>query len=40
MDEKNRLLDKTLVVVASEFGRPPEFDGGGGRGHPAPVWLL
>jgi hypothetical protein len=31
--EKNRLLDKTLVVVASEFGRPPEFDGGGGRGH-------
>ncbi len=31
--EKNRLLDKTLIVVASEFGRPPEFDGGGGRGH-------
>jgi hypothetical protein len=31
--EKNRLLDKTLVVVASEFGRPPEFDAGGGRGH-------
>jgi arylsulfatase A-like enzyme len=21
------------VVVATEFGRPPEFDGGGGRGH-------
>ena len=31
--EKSKLLDKTLVVVASEFGRPPEFDGGGGRGH-------
>ena len=26
-------LDETLVVVATEFGRPPEFDGGGGRGH-------
>jgi len=31
--EKNKLLEKTLVVVASEFGRPPEFDAGGGRGH-------
>jgi hypothetical protein len=31
--EKHRLLDKTLVVVATEFGRPPEFDNGGGRGH-------
>lgn len=31
--EKNRLLDKTLVVVATEFGRPAGFDGGGGRGH-------
>ncbi|WP_171184837.1 DUF1501 domain-containing protein [Alienimonas chondri] len=27
------LLDKTLVVVATEFGRPAGFDGGGGRGH-------
>ena len=26
-------LDSTLVVVATEFGRPPEFDAGGGRGH-------
>jgi len=26
-------LDDTLIVVATEFGRPPEFDGGGGRGH-------
>jgi len=31
--EKQKLLDKTLIVVASEFGRPAQFDGGGGRGH-------
>ena len=31
--EKRNRLDKTLIVVATEFGRPPEFDGGGGRGH-------
>ena len=31
--EARRLLDKTLIVVSSEFGRPPEFDSGGGRGH-------
>jgi hypothetical protein len=31
----NALLDRTLVVVATEFGRPPEFDSGGGRGHHA-----
>ncbi len=31
--ERNKLLDKTLIVIATEFGRPPEFDGGGGRGH-------
>jgi hypothetical protein len=31
--EKTRLLDTTLVVIATEFGRPPEFDSGGGRGH-------
>ena len=27
------MLDKTLIVITSEFGRPPEFDSGGGRGH-------
>jgi uncharacterized protein (DUF1501 family) len=33
-DLKNKkLLDKTLIVVGTEFGRPPEFDGRGGRGH-------
>ena len=31
--EKHNRLDQTLIVVATEFGRPPEFDGGGGRGH-------
>lgn len=31
--EEKRLLDKTLVVIASEFGRPANFDAGGGRGH-------
>jgi hypothetical protein len=31
--EQHRRLDKTLVVIATEFGRPPEFDAGGGRGH-------
>jgi len=31
--EKHKMLDKTLIVVASEFGRPAKFDGGGGRGH-------
>ena len=31
--EKRKLLDKTLIVVNTEFGRPSKFDGGGGRGH-------
>ena len=31
--QAKRSLDKVLVVVATEFGRPPEFDGAGGRGH-------
>lgn len=31
--EEKKLLDKTVIVITSEFGRPPEFDGGGGRGH-------
>jgi len=33
--EESKLLDTTLVVIATEFGRPPEFDSGGGRGHHA-----
>ncbi|MEQ8790928.1 MAG: DUF1501 domain-containing protein [Pirellulaceae bacterium] len=31
--ESKRMLDKTLIVITTEFGRPPEFDSGGGRGH-------
>lgn len=31
--ERERMLDKTLVVIATEFGRPAGFDSGGGRGH-------
>lgn len=31
--QTQHLLDKTLIVVATEFGRPPEFDARGGRGH-------
>jgi Protein of unknown function (DUF1501) len=31
--EEKLLLDKTLIVITTEFGRPPEFDSGGGRGH-------
>jgi uncharacterized protein (DUF1501 family) len=35
IDDLDRIgrLDSTLVVVATEFGRPSEFDAGGGRGH-------
>lgn len=29
----NNLLDKTILVVSGEFGRPATFDNGGGRGH-------
>lgn len=31
--EAHQRLDQTLICVATEFGRPPTFDGGGGRGH-------
>ncbi|MCA8996938.1 MAG: DUF1501 domain-containing protein [Planctomycetaceae bacterium] len=31
--EAKRMLEKTLIVITTEFGRPPEFDSGGGRGH-------
>lgn len=31
--KEKRLLNRTLIVVTTEFGRPPEFDSGGGRGH-------
>jgi uncharacterized protein (DUF1501 family) len=38
--EKNNMLDRTLVVVATEFGRPAQFDGGGGRGHYAKAFSM
>ncbi|NND96851.1 MAG: DUF1501 domain-containing protein [Pirellulaceae bacterium] len=31
--ESKQMLDKTLIVINSEFGRPAQFDSGGGRGH-------
>ena len=31
--EEKHMLDKTLILITTEFGRPPEFDSGGGRGH-------
>ena len=31
--ERNKMLDTTLISISSEFGRPAEFDSGGGRGH-------
>ncbi|SVB81675.1 uncharacterized protein METZ01_LOCUS234529 [marine metagenome] len=38
--EKHSLLDKTLVAVGTEFGRPAGFDGGGGRGHHSKCFSL
>ena len=38
--EARKRLDKTLIVVATEFGRPPEFDAGGGRGHQGSAFTL
>jgi len=31
--EARGMLDRTLIIITTEFGRPPEFDSGGGRGH-------
>lgn len=31
--ESRKMLDKTLIIISSEFGRPAQFDSGGGRGH-------
>jgi len=38
--ERTGLLDKTLVAVGTEFGRPPEFDARGGRGHQAACFSM
>lgn len=34
------LLDKTLIVIGTEFGRPGGFDAGGGRGHHGDAFSL
>jgi hypothetical protein len=39
LESRNR-LDKTLIVVGTEFGRPASFDGGGGRGHQATTFSM
>ena len=31
--EQHHMLEKTLIVISGEFGRPGRFDNGGGRGH-------
>lgn len=38
--EEKKLLDKTLVVVGTEFGRPAAYDGRGGRGHQGTAFSL
>jgi len=38
--EHKKRLDSTLIVIGTEFGRPPEFDGGGGRGHQGTAFSL
>lgn len=38
--EARRRLDKTLIVIGTEFGRPAEFDAGGGRGHQGTAFSL
>src|SRR5690606_8211333 len=38
--EAHGMLDTTLICVAGEFGRPSEFDAGGGRGHQGSVFSV
>ncbi|MCA9129776.1 MAG: DUF1501 domain-containing protein [Planctomycetales bacterium] len=38
--EHRQRLDKTLIVVGTEFGRPAEFDGAGGRGHQSKTFSM
>jgi hypothetical protein len=38
--EEKRLLDKTLIIISTEFGRPASFDAGGGRGHHAQAFSV
>jgi len=38
--EKRSMLEKTLILISTEFGRPPGFDGRGGRGHQSKTFSL
>ena len=38
--QDKKLLDKTLIVIGTEFGRPASFDGRGGRGHQGSCFSL
>ncbi len=38
--ESRKLLDRTLIALGTEFGRPPEFDARGGRGHQSKCFSL
>lgn len=38
--DKQGLLDKTLIAIGTEFGRPGQFDSGGGRGHQSALFSL
>ncbi len=38
--EEKRILDKTLIVISTEFGRPASFDARGGRGHHAQAFSV
>jgi hypothetical protein len=38
--EEKKMLDSTLIVVGTEFGRPAEYDGRGGRGHQGTTFSL
>lgn len=38
--EHKRMLDKTLIAVGTEFGRPATYDGRGGRGHQGACFSL
>jgi uncharacterized protein (DUF1501 family) len=38
--EEKKMLDKTLIAVGTEFGRPATYDGRGGRGHQGTAFSL
>jgi hypothetical protein len=38
--KRHQLLEKTLVVIATEFGRPAGFDARGGRGHQGSAFTM